>query len=340
MATFEKHTDVYLNIHFKKHTSVYLSTHFSGGCCYKQYTNIDDFHWKRILDASNAFADASIGPKVIAIGEKDHVIVYRLITPFNELDRNVRPRQFVIERNENGSITNHYFRDLTDEEIVAKITEIIEKMHKLGYDHGNLCLENIGFDASANIYILEHDFAYKTSDGIPSWLENYVERNHATWSNSWLEPLPIKYPILVVLRQQFLSPEEKEIIPKKYIDAMKEVNLENSGNWIYRALCVCYLIETDYKDLNSPLIVYGSDGGIHIGWGNITIHVFVRADDDVDPQCVYSLQVFDPTPPYNWSPINFKNPHDLLRAARLEAMKINPRSLGNLSLAHTKNEIL
>jgi tRNA A-37 threonylcarbamoyl transferase component Bud32 len=46
---------------------------------------------------------------------------------------------------------------ISEEEVIERITRLVARMHALGYGHGDLHMDNIGYDQNGNFYILDHD---------------------------------------------------------------------------------------------------------------------------------------------------------------------------------------
>jgi hypothetical protein len=161
-------------------TGFSTSTEIDGDFFNKYYSNINDEHWLRIKSASLLLSNENIGPKVLSIIEDGHIIQYEKITPFNNDIPPMIPGMSV------GDIQNN-------------IILLVNKLHSLGYGHGDLHIENIGFKEN-NIYMLDHDTIYKIGDGQVPWLlkwmqigfewnesfEAFVDNDYNTWDSDWL----------------------------------------------------------------------------------------------------------------------------------------------------------
>lgn len=157
------------------------TTTTSHGKFKKCYHNITPYHWNRILSASMAFSSAEIGPQVLAIDETRHCIEYEEIIPFNHGDETQRPNLFISQ-------------------IIKKINVLVRTMHELGYGHGDLHINNLGFKGE-HIYILDHDTVYNISEGevpwLKAWMENgfewdgtfeeFVQLDYENWKTDWLD---------------------------------------------------------------------------------------------------------------------------------------------------------
>jgi hypothetical protein len=131
-------------------------TKVDGDYFYKKYDNIEETHWLRISNASRLLSEEKIGPKVIFIDENNHMIQYERVIPVDD-----KP-----------DIPN-----MSSSDIVHAITVIINKLHSLGYGHGDLHIENLGYK-DGKFYILDHDTIYKIED---------LYHNNAPWLELWME---------------------------------------------------------------------------------------------------------------------------------------------------------
>lgn len=119
---------------------------------YKYYYDISDYHWDRISTAALALSDAGIGPKVLKIvDDDDRYIVYERVDAFDDCLSHV-----------------------SKEELITKITALVDKMHSIGYGHGDLHQGNLGCK-DGNIFVLDHDTVYKISEGETEWLKKWME---------------------------------------------------------------------------------------------------------------------------------------------------------------------
>lgn len=152
---------------------------------YKYYQDLDPSHWSRIKDISLMLSDHLIGPKVIKITDqtddnKISCIEYQKVVPFSFKNHLIRP-------------------NLTIAKIRGKISALVDKLHGLGYAHGDLHMCNLGF-IGTQMFILDHDTIYKISDGPVPWLslwmkdgfnwagsfEEFVKYDYINWQSDWL----------------------------------------------------------------------------------------------------------------------------------------------------------
>ena len=155
----------------------------------KRYLGIDDYHWNRIKKASQAFSDVGIGPLVLCIKDTDdnRSITYERVIPFDYDDGNVRPP------------------GLSFDQIKEQIRNSVTTMHDIGYGHGDLNPNNMGF-LGDKIYIIDHDTVYRIAEGPVPWLlmwmergfdwedtfEAFIENDYSSWETEWLdEPGPV-----------------------------------------------------------------------------------------------------------------------------------------------------
>lgn len=149
----------------------------------KYYTDIDDDHWNRIKNAALLLSDHNIGPKVLTIDEKDKIIGYEIVTPFDTFDPPTIPEMNV-------------------QDIRNTIVYLVDKLHSLGYGHGDLHINNLGYKDN-NIYLLDHDTIYNIQDfkdGKTVWLEKWMDEafddintaeefiatDYDGWNTDWL----------------------------------------------------------------------------------------------------------------------------------------------------------
>lgn len=168
---------------FAKLIGFRTSTDIQGDSFYKKYIHISDEHWIRIRNASLLLSNEGLGPKVISISEDDHRIQYELVTPFD--NSNAPP-----------------IAEMSVDEIRDAIIALVDRLHALGYAHGDLHLGNLGFKGD-KIYILDHDTIYKIDDlyqGKLKWLrrwmdvgfewedslEDFVNNDYETWDSDWI----------------------------------------------------------------------------------------------------------------------------------------------------------
>lgn len=127
-------------------------THVTPNTFIKCYRDIDEADWKRITNASQLLSDAKIGPKVYSINESGHYIEYQRVIPLG-----IQPRT-----------------DIVKDEFIGRVNEKITHMHELGYAHGDLHLDNIGFD-DEDVYLLDHDSVFRIADGTTPWIISWMK---------------------------------------------------------------------------------------------------------------------------------------------------------------------
>ena len=158
---------------FQKLFGYKTHTKCADGNFFKYYEGISDYHWERIIKTTLELSDMKIGPPIISI--RNNCIVYKEIIPLD-------PSTPI-------NISS------------AEITRVVEKMHQLGYAHGDLHMENIGYDNDGNIYILDHDTVYTITDSPDEWVRlwmekgfdwvdtfnEFIEYDYDNWRTDWLE---------------------------------------------------------------------------------------------------------------------------------------------------------
>lgn len=154
-----------------------------GDSFYKYYDSIDEQHWSRIKNNALLLSNKGIGPQIRSIVNEKHCyyIEYQKVTPLDAQDKTMRP-------------------NICTQKIRENISSLIDQLHSLGYGHGDLHINNIGFIGD-RFYILDHDSIYKIEDGKVEWLslwmkegfdwedsfENFVKNDYDTWMTDWLD---------------------------------------------------------------------------------------------------------------------------------------------------------
>jgi hypothetical protein len=142
--------------------------------------DIEEEHWTRIKNTAIVLSDKSIGPNVKSIDDDSYIIEYEKITPFNAHNKDIKP-------------------NMSNKEIRCEIRSLVDKLHSLGYGHGDLHLGNIGF-ANDKIYILDPDSIYRIEEGPVEWLaswmkegfdwegsfSDFVQNDYTTWLTDWV----------------------------------------------------------------------------------------------------------------------------------------------------------
>lgn len=121
----------------------------------KEYYDISEYHWNRILKVSKLFHENGIGPKVID-SDYDEIseagsITYEVVDPLLDVLNN---------------------KHVDKKKIKHKIRKVVKKMHSLGYGHGDLHLGNIGMK-NGSFVLLDFDTVYKM-DEKPAWIIRWM----------------------------------------------------------------------------------------------------------------------------------------------------------------------
>ena len=89
--------------------------------------------------------------------------------------------------------------NITNDEIIRIISNLVESIHSLGYGHGDLHLENIGFKNN-NIFLLDFDSVYNIANEPGPWLEEWMEigfdwdgtyNDYHNLKSDWLSPVHV-----------------------------------------------------------------------------------------------------------------------------------------------------
>jgi hypothetical protein len=151
-----------------------------GDSFLKCYNGINEDHWNRIKNVAIIFSNEDVGPKVKSLDDHSHTIEYEKVTAFNVSRKDIRP-------------------NMTTQDICREIHSLVDKLHFLGYGHGDLHLGNIGFN-NDHLYILDYDTVYRIEEGPVEWLAlwmkegfdweesfgDFVQNDHDTWVSDWI----------------------------------------------------------------------------------------------------------------------------------------------------------
>lgn len=137
-----------------------------GDSFLKCYEDIEKDHWTRIKNVAIFLSNETLGPKVKSIDEDSYTIEYEKITPFNAHNKDINPK-------------------MTNKEIRCEIHSVVDKLHSLGYGHGDLHLGNIGF-INDKLYILDCDSIYRIDEGPVEWLALWMKEGF-DWEGSFSE---------------------------------------------------------------------------------------------------------------------------------------------------------
>lgn len=148
----------------------------------KCYSGLDDYHWGRILEASVVLSRHEISPVVLSMtneGTDYRCIDYQRVTPFlNKYENNYPPT-------------------ISPTEIRNQVKTLINKMHELGYAHGDLHPGNLGYIGN-KIYILDLDTVYSIKEGVTDWLSDWMYDGF-TWDGTFEEFIEHDYMVLTTL---------------------------------------------------------------------------------------------------------------------------------------------
>lgn len=172
---------------YNKYLNCDVETIINPDTVEKIYYDLSDNHWNRILAASAILAKHYIGVNILKVeneGIEFRSITYEKIIPFNNY---AVPKELMR--------TSIY--DIQD-----MITNLVDKMHKLGYGHGDLHILNLGVK-NGEIRLLDYDTVYELSDldnlSNHKWLESwiidrydgdfdyFVVSDYESWKTDWLE---------------------------------------------------------------------------------------------------------------------------------------------------------
>lgn len=122
--------------------------------------NLDYDEWTRIKKAYLLLSAEGLGAKVYNVSE--------------DMDNGL----YSLELEKISTFDDEIFRILSQEDIIEDIDTLIDKLHDLGYAHGDLHLENIGFRKVNGKYIfllLDLETMFNI-DNPPEWIETYIDK--------------------------------------------------------------------------------------------------------------------------------------------------------------------
>jgi hypothetical protein len=165
-------------------------TKTQDGMFCKTYLEISHDQWYRLLTVVNMLDEMFMAPKVIKIDYIRHEIWYKEITPLDCQNSSIRPKIIKL---------GHEIREMNNQEIIDNITELISRLHVFGFAHGDLHMENIGFEGT-NFYLLDPDTMFNIKKH-ERWVddlmrvgfdwegtyEEFVEYDYKGWQTDWLE---------------------------------------------------------------------------------------------------------------------------------------------------------
>lgn len=153
---------------------MFYSTHRINGTQFtKTYSRLDDFHWNRIYNAALLLSDNNIGPRVLDIDHEHHEISYEIISFLGD----------------DGEIPRDLF--LTKEQMINQITTLIDKLHDLGYFHGDMCIGNIGYKNNT-MYLIDPDTIHPITDQPDAWMNEWITK-YFDWEGSFSEFIEYDY---------------------------------------------------------------------------------------------------------------------------------------------------
>lgn len=132
---------------------------------------LDYDEWTRIKKAYLLLSAEGLGAKVLNIEENKSGNTYDIYL------EKVQTFTFDDDKAVNNDLS--IFQDLTYEELKSKIGDLVDKLHELGYCHGDLNLANIGYrqgeDGSYTLLLLDLETMFKI-DEPPSWVIKYIDQ--------------------------------------------------------------------------------------------------------------------------------------------------------------------
>lgn len=159
-------------------TKIPIHIEFYDGKFYKHYEDIDEARWQRIKTGAQTMSDHRISPPLLAIQETPDTktLIYS---------------QVILMK-----YSSEIFPDLNSNEVVRQINGLVQRMHQLGYGHGDLHNENILFgsvnDGTPRFYLIDFDTIYPikvtstVSDDNGGYYD-YVELEIEPWLEKWIE---------------------------------------------------------------------------------------------------------------------------------------------------------
>lgn len=117
------------------------------------YTAVHERHWRRILANTITLVAEGLAPPLVEVRNK--VFVFEHVARLSQ----VKPHAW-----------------LTPKDIVEKTTNLVQRLHDLGYGHGNLNINNLGINEAGTVYLLGLEYVYRLK-----------KDKHASWLRYWME---------------------------------------------------------------------------------------------------------------------------------------------------------
>lgn len=136
------------------------------GKFYKCYCNLPKKQWNRIVSVSKIISENGISPSLLKVDNETQTLTWQRAIPF------------VCSSNEPPKGVT-----LSIKEIQNQIRQQIQKLHSLGYVHGDLHIANICY-LDGKIFLTDFDTTILVSeDGDSDWFRYYIENAYDEINN-------------------------------------------------------------------------------------------------------------------------------------------------------------
>jgi len=134
-------------------------TMIKKGVFYKRYLGLSDWRWTQIACACLMLSELGISPRLLKIDNKRKTLVFEEIIPFepgmDEIPKGV---------------------EISIKEAKEQITILVERMHNVGFVHGDLHLGNIGVVDGNRIVFVDFDSVMRLGrDDEEDWVKAYLK---------------------------------------------------------------------------------------------------------------------------------------------------------------------
>lgn len=145
----------------------YAETWIEDGVFYKKYEGLPEWRWIQIAYACLVLSNEEISPPLLTINNVEYIMSWEEVIPFESSSEEL-PEGI-----------NLYASD-----IQRQISSLVNKLHKLGYAHGDLHIGNIGVIDGNRVVMLDFDSIIRIGDN-----EDWVQALLEIWDVNTIEEL-------------------------------------------------------------------------------------------------------------------------------------------------------
>ena len=129
-----------------------------GNLFYKEYRELPDWRWVEIVTACIILSNEEISPPLVTVYHSKRTIVWEKIVPL---------------RSSMEELPDEV--ELSVADLKQQISILVERMHDLGYVHGDLHIGNIGVRNGNQAVLLDFDSIMRIGvDDAEDWVREYI----------------------------------------------------------------------------------------------------------------------------------------------------------------------